>query len=71
MLSSSATGLAFLLLLLVAWVAVQQAWRKAFPDAGRDADALEGRLGCHGTCASAVCPRRSSEGSCAGEEERP
>jgi hypothetical protein len=69
MLSSSVAGLAFLALLLAAWVAVQQAWRRAFPDAGPDADGLEGRLGCHGTCANTICPRRSAEGACAGEEE--
>jgi hypothetical protein len=33
---------------LLAWVGVQLAWRRAFPRVGSDPDALSGRLGCHG-----------------------
>jgi hypothetical protein len=30
------------------WLAVQRAWMRTFPDESPDADALSGRLGCHG-----------------------
>ncbi len=56
MLASYATGLTALVLVMLAWVAVQGAWRRAFPDATGDPDALAGRLGCYG------CPRRGSAG---------
>ncbi len=56
MLASYATGLAALVLVMLAWVVVQGAWRRAFPDASDDADALAGRLGCYG------CPQRGSDG---------
>ena len=56
MLASYATGLAALVLVMLAWVAVQGAWRRAFPDASDDPDALSGRLGCYG------CPRPGGAG---------
>jgi hypothetical protein len=66
-----ATGLAAMSALLVAWVAVQRAWRRAFPDAGDDEDALSGRMGCHGGCAPQDCARRCPTGAGAGEEDLP
>ena len=51
-------ALAVLALALGLWVAVQNAWRRAFPDTGPDPDVLvrrrtaDGGLGgCHGGCA--------------------
>ena len=54
MISLYLTGLTAMLIILLAWVAVQIAWRRAFP-AGRDPDALAGRSGCHG------CDKRCEE----------
>ena len=48
MLSSYVTGLAAVVGMTLAWVAVQGAWRRAFPDAVSDPDVLAGRMGCHG-----------------------
>ena len=69
MLTSLATGLITLSLLLVAWVTVQLAWRRVFPSAGADPDALAGRLTCHGTCEPRACTRRCPVRSGATEEE--
>jgi len=65
-----ATALAALSLLAAGWVAVQRAWRRAFPEAGDDPDALAGRTGCHGACAPSDCARRCPERRRAGEEDR-
>jgi hypothetical protein len=54
MVASYLTGLAAILVILLAWVGVQLAWRRAFP-AGCDPDALAGRSGCHG------CAKRCEE----------
>ncbi len=54
MLASYVTGLAALVGVTLAWVAVQTAWRRAFPEAGSDPDALAGRTGCGG-CAGRDC----------------
>ncbi len=54
MLSSYVTGLAAVVGVTLAWVAVQGAWRRAFPEAGSDPDPLAGRMGCHG-CAGSDC----------------
>jgi hypothetical protein len=48
-LSSYVFGLLAIVALAVAWVAVQFAWRRAFPSAILDPDVLAGRPGC-GTC---------------------
>ncbi len=61
MVTSIATGLAVLCTMLAGWVTVQIAWRRAFPAAGTDPDALAGRLGCHGTCAPQDCTLRCPE----------
>jgi hypothetical protein len=46
MLVSYAVGILAVVLLMVAWVAVQTAWRGAFPAAGPETDALAVRPGC-------------------------
>lgn len=69
MLTSVVTGLVTLILMLVAWLAVQRAWRRAFPESGAEDDPLEGRMGCRGSCGGGVCPRRSPDGACPEQEE--
>lgn len=69
MLTSHLLGIATLLGLLVGWVAVQRAWRRAFPEACTDPDGLAGRMGCRGTCEQRDCARRSSKGADALEED--
>jgi hypothetical protein len=68
---SVATGLGALCVLLVAWVTVQIAWRRAFPAADGDPDALSGRLGCLGRCAPNECRHAcsASASSRAGEDD--
>jgi hypothetical protein len=48
MLESYAIGLSATVLVAVAWLGVQNAWRRVFPSGAADADALAGRAGCHG-----------------------
>ena len=50
MLATYATGAIAVVLIALAWVAVQGAWKRAFPERGADPDALAGRIGCHGDC---------------------
>jgi len=57
-LTSHALGLVTIALIAVAWVAVQSAWKKVFPDRCSDPDALAGRIGCHGDGCSQACDRR-------------
>jgi len=59
-------GLVLLIVVLVGWVAVQTAWRRSFPDAGGELDALAGRGGCGG-CHGGRCTNQ-----CDGEgDQRP
>ena len=67
MLTSYAIGLTGIVMLCVAWLAVQLAWRRVFPEASGDPDALAGRLGCHGCDCTNVCEKRAS--GTAGESE--
>ena len=60
-------GIGALLLLSTAWVGVQRAWRRSFPEAGDDPDALAGRSGCYGCRGAADCKRK--RGACQAEEE--
>ena len=47
--ASHLLAIAVLILVLVAWVGVQLAWKRAFPGVGTDPDILAGRMGCsHG-----------------------
>jgi hypothetical protein len=69
-LATYATGLAAVVVVTVAWVAVQGAWRRVFPEHLVDADAMVGRLGCSGGCATnAPCPHREADGTCRRKEE--
>ena len=69
MLTSYGIGLAAIVMLCVGWVGVQLAWRRVFPDASGDPDALAGRMGCHGCGCTNVCEGRASETAGATEEE--
>ena len=69
MLTSYAIGLGAIAILCAAWLAIQLAWRRAFPDPLGDPDALAGRLGCHGCNCTNVCEKRASETAGASEEE--
>jgi hypothetical protein len=51
-----AVGVATVVGVTAAWVAVQNAWKRAFPRAGCDPDALAVRGGCGGACG--CVPRR-------------
>jgi len=68
-LTSYAIGLSAIVMLCAAWLAVQLAWRRVFPDASDDPDALAGRLGCHGCGCTTVCEKRASGTAGASEEE--
>jgi hypothetical protein len=70
-LTSHALALVALTALLSAWVAVQLAWRRAFPSATGDPDALAGRLGCHGCRCEEPCERRASTAPVEAEETDP
>jgi len=48
MLETYATGMVAVVALAVGWVAVQGAWRRAFPERIADPDVLVGRTDCHG-----------------------
>ena len=63
-----ALALVALAALTAAWLAVQLAWRRAFPAEGGDPDALAGRLGCHGCRCEQPCERRAAQGPA--QEER-
>lgn len=65
-----ATGVGVVVLVVIAWIAVQGAWRRAFPERLIDVDAMVGRLGCSARCAShEPCPHRAADGSCRHKEE--
>jgi len=57
MLETYATGIVAVVALAVGWVAVQSAWRKAFPGMIADPDVLAGRTDCHGCERSKTCDR--------------
>ncbi len=58
MFSSYALGIAAVAVVAAAWVGVQLAWRRVFPDACADPDALAGRIGCHGCSDTETCEPR-------------
>jgi len=64
-------GVGALLLLSAAWLAVQQAWKGAFPEVGGDPDALARRPGCYGCRDSKDCHRGPESGACEAQEEMP
>ena len=69
MLTNYGIALSTIFLVCVAWLTVQLAWRRVFPDASGDPDALAGRLGCQGCGCTKVCEKRASETAGASEEE--
>lgn len=54
---SYATGLIGIVAVLLLWVWVQNAWRRAFPGAFDDPDVLAERLGCDGCDQRDACER--------------
>ncbi len=64
-------GVGAFLLLSTAWIGVQRAWRKSFPDVGDDPDVLAGRSRCHGCADSEACHQRPESGACEAQEETP
>jgi len=70
MLGNHVLGLVAIVAVMIAWIGVQAAWKRAFPERCSDPDALAGRIGCHGDC-SKDCDRGSACASRAvGEEDR-
>ncbi len=63
-------ALLVLVLALVAWVAVQRAWRRAFPELVSDPDVLAARMGPHGCGCTMVCARNPARRAGACQEER-
>ena len=61
MLTSYLTAMPVIAVVMVAWVGVQSAWRRAFPEALADPDVLAGRMGCHGCGCTDVCLRKLSD----------
>ncbi len=55
--TSYLTGVAIVVLLSTAWLAVQRAWGRVFPGISSDPDVLAGRPGC-GDCGGQGCGRR-------------
>ncbi|MBW2242088.1 MAG: hypothetical protein JRH01_08875 [Deltaproteobacteria bacterium] len=63
--TSHLVALLGLVLLLLAWLGVQSAWQRVFPET--DPDPLAGRFGCGG----AACPKQNeSGGACPHAEEK-
>jgi hypothetical protein len=69
MLSSYATGIGAIVVLLMVWVGVQVGWRKVFADVATDPDALAGRMGCHGCSGEDGCERSAPQCTAASKEE--
>ena len=67
--ASYATGMIGVAMLVLVWVGVQSAWRRAFPEAFDDPDVLAPRLGCGGCDQEQICERRPSNGSGSGRGE--
>jgi hypothetical protein len=64
-------GIGAFALLSAAWVGVQRAWRKSFPDVGADPDVLAGRPGCQGCSRQDECHSRPQSENRETEEELP
>jgi hypothetical protein len=56
--TSHAVALLTIAVVLVVWVAVQNAWRRSFAGACSDPDVLAGRGGCKGCDSTEACDRR-------------
>ena len=68
--ASTALGIALLVALMAAWVGVQTAWRRVFPDATSDPDALYGRTDCHGCDEIDHCRHRPASCDVGAKEEK-
>jgi hypothetical protein len=64
-------GVGAFVMLSVAWIGVQRAWRKSFPEVGNEPDVLAGRLGCHGCGRAEHCPQRPESEACEAQKEMP
>jgi hypothetical protein len=62
-------GVGVFVFLSMAWVGVQRAWKKSFPDIGLDPDALAGRSGCQGCAKASSCHDGAEREACEGQEE--
>jgi hypothetical protein len=69
LLASYALGIAAVVAMALAWVGVQLAWRRVFPDACADPDVLAGRMGCHGCGRTEVCGAGAAEPTGVAQEE--
>jgi hypothetical protein len=69
MLQHYVIGVGAFVLLSAAWVGVQRAWRRSFPDVGDDPDVLAGRPGCGGCARARRCHEETESRTCEGEEE--
>jgi hypothetical protein len=69
LLAHYAIGIAGIVVLALAWVGVQIAWRKAFPGVCADPDVLAGRMGCRGCSGTDECEARPPDPAGANEEE--
>jgi len=67
-LATYAGGAAAVVVLMLGWAAIQHAWRKTFPERLCDADALSGRMGCHGCARSDDCAHEQRRGDDRAEE---
>lgn len=70
MLSQYAVSLVAMAVLLAAWLAVQQAWRRTFPERSADPDVLAERIGCGGCASRAGCATYDDTATPAGEDDR-
>ena len=68
MLTSYVTAVVATVVVVMAWLLVQVAWRRVFAGGLRDPDALAGRIGCHG-CSDESGDCEMSE-ACPKEENR-
>ena len=58
MLAHYAIGIVGIVVMSLAWVGVQVAWRKVFPGVCADPDVLAGRTGCRGYGCTDDCEAR-------------
>ena len=62
-------GVGAFVLLSAAWLGVQRAWKRSFPEAGSEPDALAGRSGCYGCSQAEDCTKISPSGAREDQEE--
>jgi len=57
--TSYIVGLAGVAVIAAAWLTVQFAWSRAFPEPRTDPDVLAGRTGCSGCKSPSTCKRKN------------